>query len=267
MKLSRPLVVFDLETTGTWVEKDRIVEIGMIKMMPDGTRQEYLKRVNPGMPIPPNVVRIINITDDDVKDAPRFKEIAKEVLDFIGGCDLGGFNIQRFDLPVLERELYDVGLTFHWRDRDIYDAQKIYHLHEKRDLMAAYHFYCNKQLERAHSALNDADAAAQIVEAQIARYGSEEVGIESLKDFDYESSSDYFDKERKFCWWNGNLYPTFGKYGKKKHIRDIAKGDAEYLMWILSKDFSDEVKAMVHRALKGEFPAQEKSASFTLPNI
>lgn len=254
MKINKPLVVFDLETTGTWVEKDRIVEIGMIKYMPDGSRLSYIKRVNPGIPIPRNVTKIINISDEDVKDAPYFKVIAAEVLEFIGACDLGGFNIQRFDLPVLERELYDAGLSFHWRDRDIYDAQKIYHIHEKRDLTAAYLMYCGKELQQAHSALNDAEAALQILNAQIKRYGSEEKGLESLRDLDYERSSGYFDKERKFHWWNGQLYPTFGKYAKKKHIKDIAREDREYLMWVLSRDFNDEVMSMVRKALDGEFP-------------
>ena len=254
MKLIRPLVVLDLETTGTWVEKDRIVEIGMIRIMPDGTRQEYIKRVNPGIPIPPNVIRIINITDDDVKDKPGFKAIANEVMDFIGNCDLAGFNILRFDLPLLEREFYDAGLNFSWRDREVYDAQKIYHIHEKRDLMAAYLLYCGKKLENAHSALNDADAAADILDAQIKQYGDKEKGIVSLKDLDYERSSDYFDKGRKFCWWNGELYPTFGKHGKKKHIKEIADVDRKYLEWVLTKDFSVEVKTMIQNALDGRFP-------------
>ena len=192
MKISKPLVVLDLETTGTWVEKDRIVEIGMIRIMPDGARQEYIKRTNPGMPIPPNVSRITNIADDDVKDKPYFKEIAKEVLDFIGDSDLAGFNILRFDLPLLEREFYDAGLNFTWRDRNIYDAQKIYHIHEKRDLMAAYFLYCGKKIENAHSALSDAEATMDILDAQLGKYGSIEKGIESLKDIDYENSSDYF---------------------------------------------------------------------------
>ena len=254
MKLSYPLVVFDLETTGTWIEKDRIVEIGMIKLLPDGSREDYVKRVNPGLPIPPNVSRIINITDDDVKDAPPFKDIAKEVLAFIGDSDIGGFNILRFDLPVLEREFFDAGLGFHWRDRNIYDAQKVYHIHEKRDLTAAYQLYCNKGLDKAHSALGDAEATVEIFDAQIKKYGALEQGIESLKDFDYDRSSAYFDKERKFCWWNGELYPTFGKYGRKKHIKDILKDDRPYLEWVLTKDFSEEVKAMVKKALTGEFP-------------
>lgn len=253
MKLSKPLIVLDLETTGTWVEKDRIVEIGMIKIMPDGIRQTYIKRVNPGMPIPPNVIRIIGITDDDVKGAPHFKDIAKEIIDFIGDSDLAGFNILRFDLPLLEREFYDAGFAFQWRGRDAYDAQKVYRLHEKRDLTAAYLLYCGKELSNAHSALNDAEAAVDILDAQIKRYGEEGKGIESLKDFDYERASGYFDSERKFCWWNGELYPTFGKYGRKKHIRAIAGEDSAYLKWILTKDFSGDVKAMVEKALCGEF--------------
>jgi len=226
----------------------------MVRLTPDGQRQDYVKRVNPGMPIPVNVSRIIDITDDDVKDAPRFKEIAKEVIEFIGDADLGGFNIQRFDLPLLERELLEAGLSFHWKERDIYDAQKIYHIHEKRDLMAAYQLYCNKELTNAHTALGDAEATVEIFESQVKKYGQEEEGIESLKDFDYEQSSAYFDAERKFCWWNGNLYPAFGKYRRKKHIKDIAKNDRSYLEWIFTSDFSDEIKAMVEKALSGEFP-------------
>ncbi|MDD5174567.1 MAG: exonuclease domain-containing protein, partial [Candidatus Omnitrophica bacterium] len=242
----------------TWVEKDRIVEIGMIKIMPDGTRETYIKRVNPGMPIPANVTKIINITNEDVKDAPRFKDIAREVSAFIGDSDLGGFNVLRFDIPLLERELYEAGVNFNWRSRAVYDAQKVYHVHEKRDLMAAYLLYCGKKLENAHSALNDADATVDILDAQIERYGNKDKGIESLRDIDYETKSDYFDKERKFCWWNGQLYPMFGKHGRKKHIKSIAKEDREYLEWMLTKDFGEDVRVMIKKALAGEFPEPPK---------
>ena len=254
MKLSHPLVVFDLETTGTWIEKDKIVEIGMVKLLPDGSAQSYVKRVNPGIPIPVNVSRLINIVDEDVKDAPPFKDIAKEVLEFIGNSDIGGFNIQRFDIPMLDREFIEAGLSFHWQQRDVYDAQKVYHIHEKRDLMAAYQLYCNKELSNAHSALGDAEATVDILDAQIKRYGVEDQGIESLKDFEYERSSAYFDSERKFCWWNGNLYPMFGKYRRKKHIKDLAVDDRPYLEWILTKDFSEQIKHMVEDTLSGKFP-------------
>ena len=195
---------------------------------------------------------------DSVKDAPRFKDIAREVLAFLGESDLGGFNVLRFDIPLLERELYEAGVSFNWRARAVYDAQKVYHVHEKRDLMAAYLLYCGKKLENAHSALNDADATVDILDAQIEKYGSVDKGIESLRDIDYEAKSDYFDKERKFCWWNGQLYPMFGKYGRKKHIKAIAKEDREYLEWILAKDFGEDIRMMVKKALSGEFPQAPK---------
>ncbi|MDD5504041.1 MAG: 3'-5' exonuclease [Candidatus Omnitrophica bacterium] len=254
MFIKKPLVVFDLETTGTWVEKDKIVEIGMVKLMPDGNRQGYVKRVNPGIPIPVNVTKIIGITNNDVKDAPVFKDICSEVLEFIGDCDLGGFNIYRFDLPVLEREIIEAGMSFHWKDRGIYDAQKIYHIHEKRDLMAAYQLYCGKELTNAHTALGDAEATVEILSAQIMKYGSESAGIESLKDIDYETSSYYYDPEKKFCWWNGDLYPSFGKYRRKKHIKAIAQNDRGYLEWLAGADFGDEVKLLALNALNGKFP-------------
>ncbi len=254
MKLLRPIVTLDLETTGIWVEKDKIIEVGMVRLTPEGKKQTYVKRVNPGMPIPKNATLIHNITDDDVRDAPAFKDIAQEVLEFIGDSDLGGFSILRFDLPLLERELSEAGLIFRWGEREIYDAQKIYHIHEKRDLTAAYSLYCAKDLKDVHSSLGDAEATIEILEAQVKRYGSPEAGLESLKDFDYERSSAYFDKERKFSWWNGELYPAFGKYRMKKHIKDILKSDRPYLKWILTKDFSEEIKTMVGNVLEGEFP-------------
>ncbi len=228
---------------------------GMVKRLPDGSVEKYVKRVNPGMPIPPKVSQLIGITDEDIKDAPPFKAIAHEVLSFIADADLGGFHIERFDIPVLERELIEAGLKFERADRVVYDAQKIYHIHEQRDLMAAYQFYCDKNLANAHSALGDAEATLEILGAQARKYGSTGDGsIEDLKEFDYERHSEYFDKDRKFRWWNGELYPMFGKYARKKSIKEIANKDREYLLWILTRDFSEEVKALVEGALDGKFP-------------
>ncbi|MFC1480551.1 exonuclease domain-containing protein [Candidatus Omnitrophota bacterium] len=258
MKLSRPLVILDLETTGTWKEKDKIVEIGMVKLLSEGSKETYLKRVNPGIPIPPQVSAIINITDEDVKDAPPFREIAKDVLEFIGDTDIGGFNVGRFDIPLLERELANANLKLNMKNRTVYDAQKIYHIHEKRDLTAAYEFYCKKELLCAHTALGDVEATLEILDAQIHKYGTEEEGIESLRDFDYEPRQGNFDKEGKFRWWNGELYPTFGKHGRRKSIRQLAGTEQDYLQWILDSDFSDEVKDMVKEALNGRFPESPK---------
>ncbi len=255
LKITRPLVALDLETTGTWLEKDRIVEIALVRLEPGGERRSYLSRVNPGMPIPPRVSQITGITDADVKDAPPFKKIASDVLAFIGEADLAGFNVERFDLVILERELFGAGLKFEWRGRVIYDAQKIYHIHEKRDLKAAYQFYCRKELVNGHTAMGDTTAALEILEAQVGRYGSPEQGIESLRDFDYERIDDYFDAERKFRWWNGELYPVFGKYGRKASLREIAAKDPGYLEWLLTTDFGDPVKKLIRDALGGRFPA------------
>jgi len=255
MKLTRPLVVLDLETTGTWVERDRIIEIALIRSVSDGKQEKYHTRVNPGMPIPPRVTRITGITNDDVKTAPPFKTIAPEVLAFIGDSDLGGFNVERFDLLILERELFAAGHKFEWRSRAIYDAQKIYHLHERRDLKAAYQFYCSKALQNGHTAMGDSEATLEILAAQIGRYGDPEAGIESLREFDYERAEEFFDAERKFRWWNNELYPAFGKYARKSSVKQIAKKDPGYLEWLLTTDFSREVKTMIEGVLQGRFPA------------
>ncbi|MGB2630296.1 MAG: 3'-5' exonuclease [Candidatus Omnitrophota bacterium] len=254
MKLSRQLVILDLETTGTWKEKDKIIEIGMVKLLPEGAKETYLKRVNPGIPIPQNVSEITGITDDDVKDAPHFEDIAREALEFIGDSDIGGFNVERFDIPLLERELVNAGLRLNMESRTVYDAQKIYHIHEKRDLTAAYGFYCEKELQCAHTALGDAEATLEILNAQIRKYGTEEEGVESLREFDYTPRQGNFDKEGKFRWWNGELYPTFGKHARRKNIRQLAATEPDYLQWILGSDFSNEVKDMVTGALNGHFP-------------
>ena len=254
MKISRPLVVFDLETTGTWVEKDKIVEIGMIKLLVDGTTESYVKRVNPGIPIPAYISSLINISDSDIKDSPRFRDIAEEVLNFIEKADLGGFNIERFDLPILQREIALSGLKFDWSDRVIYDAQKIFHVNERRDLVAAYRLYCNKDLQNHHSALDDAQATFEILGSQIKKYGKNNEGIEFLKEFKYERAGEFFDEERKFRWWNKKLYPMFGKYAKKYSIGEIAQRDSEYLEWMLRRDFSAKVKVMIEGVLNGQYP-------------
>lgn len=254
MKLSRTLVVLDLETTGTWIEKDKIIEIAMIKCFVDGSRQTFERRVNPGIPIPPRVTEITGIKDDDIKDKQLFFEIAREVFDFIGDADLGGYNVERFDIPLLTRELNEAGLKFEIGARHVFDAQKVYHLNVKRDLSAAYQLYCDKPLQGAHAAIVDTQATLEILAAQTRLYGKGVEDLDALLEYDYVQTSEYFDADRKFRWWNGELYMMFGKYARTENIREIAKKDPSYLQWILTKDFSDNVKGMVQGVLNGKHP-------------
>ncbi len=259
MKLQRPLVILDLETTGVWIEKDKIIEIAMIRCFPDGTRTTYETYVNPGMPIPPEVTTVTGINDADVKDAPRFRDIAPQVFRFLEGADLGGFNVERFDLPLLEREFNECGIKFDWAKSSIYDAQKVYHLHERRDLSAAYTFYCQKELKDAHSALADTQATLDVLIAQVQKYGAGNDTIEALKEFNYRKQTEFFDVDRKLRWWNGELYMMFGKYARKISLQEIAKIDRPYLEWILKQDFSEEVKDIIEQALEGHFPQPPKT--------
>lgn len=252
MILEKTLVVFDLESTGTWIEKDKIIEVGMIKRHPDGTEEEYCKRINPGIVIPKVVTELTGISDDDVRDCPLFDEVALEILAFIGDADLAGFNLLRFDIPLLNKELESSGNVLNTDDRFVYDAQKIYHIHERRDLTAAYQFFCDKELDGAHSALVDSRATLDILKAQVAKYGKDQE-VESLKEFDYAKSQEFFNNDRKFRWWNGDLYITFGKHSGKK-IGAVADEDRGYLEWMLNKDFSDQVKAMLKEVLGGTIP-------------
>ncbi len=259
MKLKNSLIVLDVESTGVWIEKDKIIEIALIKYLPDGKKETYYKRVNPGIAIPRIITDLTGIADKDVKDAPAFKTIAWDILSFMGESDFGGFNVERFDLPLLEREFFDAGHKFEWKQRKIYDAQKVFHLNEKRDLSAAYKFYCNKDLIGAHSAMADSEAVYEILEQQIKKYGEGREDIACLDKFEYSANMDFFDSERKFCWWNGRLYPTFGKYARKVPLEDLVKVDSGWLNWVLRSDFSDTVKNVVRAVLNGEVPVKKNT--------
>lgn len=261
MKLTNSLVVLDLETTGTWVEKDRIIEIAMIRLEPSGERKVYHSRVNPMMPIPVVVQKLTGIGEADVKDAPLFKVIAQDVAAFLDGADLGGFNIDKFDLPLLEREMVEAGVPFTAAGHKSFDAQKVYHVNERRDLTAAYALYCGKPLVDAHSALADTQATLEILEAQVARYGEGDEAVETLARFQHREQTEFLDAEKRFRWWNGELYMMFGKYARKESLKEVARKDPGYLNWMLSKDFSEDVKLLVGNALKGQFPKPELAAA------
>ncbi|MDO8580565.1 MAG: 3'-5' exonuclease [Candidatus Omnitrophota bacterium] len=261
MKLNNPLVILDLEATGTWVDKDKIIEVAIVKILPTGEKEIYHQRINPGIPIPAEVIELIGITDNDVKDEPLFKDVAEGILQFIGDADLAGFSAERFDLPLLEREMNEAGKKFEWQMRKTYDAQRVYHLNEKRDLTAAYKYYCQKEMQNAHTALADVQATWEILCAQVAQYCPGDDRIESLNVFAYKRTEAFYDDERKFRWWNGKLYMMFGKYARKNSLQEIVKKDRAYLEWVASANFSEDVKELVNGALSGKFPAPPSSAS------
>ncbi|HWV65062.1 MULTISPECIES: 3'-5' exonuclease [Chitinophaga] len=232
--LKRPLAVIDLETTGTNVASDRIIEIAIIKVFPDKTTQSKVKRINPGMPIPAGSTAIHGIKDEDVKDAPSFKQAAHELKQFMENCDLAGYNSNRFDIPLLVEEFLRADIEFDVSKRKFVDVQRIFHLMEKRTLGAAYKFYCDKQLENAHSAEADALATYEILEAQLGRYEQLQQDIDSLADFTKEE--DYIDFARRLVMQGGQEVFNFGKY-KGRSVREVLKAEPQYYDWMMKADF------------------------------
>lgn len=258
LKLSRPLAVIDLETTGLRPDQDRIVELALVKVYPDGSSIRYVKRVNPQIPIPPGAAAVHGITNEDVANEPVFKEIAQELADLLEDCDLAGFNISSYDLRLLCKEFERAGIAFMINDRAVVDAKQIYHSREPRDLKAACRFYLDEPHERAHSALDDVEMTWRVINAQLRRYQDlprEPAGLDEM--FNTRKA---VDAEGKFEWNGPHAVFTFGKY-RGRPLEEVARTDAEYLSWIADKgDFPKETKQIALNALKGEFPKRGKVA-------
>lgn len=234
LQLNRPLAFIDLETTGTNVATDRIVEIAIVKIMPDGSRQSKVKRLNPTIPIPPASTAVHGISDADVQNAPTFKQVANELRQFLQNCDIAGYNSNRFDIPLLVEEFLRVGLDFEIAGRRFIDVQKIFHLMEKRTLGAAYKFYCDKTLDNAHSAEADAMATYEILQAQIDRYKELQNDVTALADFTKEEA--FVDFGRRFILENGVEIFNFGKH-KGRPVRVVLKEEPQYYDWMMKSDF------------------------------
>jgi DNA polymerase-3 subunit epsilon len=254
--LDRPLVCFDLETTGTNIADDRIVQIALIRVEPDGGRHSFTSLVNPGRPIPPQATAVHGITDAQVQDAPSLRRIRADVEEMLHGADLAGFNILRFDLPLLEVELQRVGSTYSARGRRVLDAMAIFHRMEPRNLEAAVRFYLGADLPGAHSAEVDATATLEVLDAQLARYGDLPRDPQALHEFCNPDGDRFVDRTRKFRWDDdGEAVFTFGKYRDQtlRAVVELTEG-RDYLQWMKGKDFTDEVKAILDGALGGAFP-------------
>ena len=240
LKLKRPIIFFDLETTGVDAAHDRIVEISMVKVEPDGSKQVKTRRINPEMPIPAEATAVHGISDEDVKDEPTFKQIAKSLAKFIEGCDFGGFNSNRFDLPMLVEEFMRAEVDVDFRKRKFVDVQNIFHKKEERTLVAAYRFYCGKELEAAHSADADTMATYEVLCSQLDRYSDLENSVDFLSEFSSRGKTADF-AGRIGIDDNGVEVFNFGKY-RDQSVEAVFRKEPSYYDWIMNGDFPSYTK-------------------------
>ena len=264
----RPIVFFDLETTGTNIQNDRIVEITVVKVMPDGTREVKTRRLNPEMHIPQEASAVHHITDEDVKDAPTFRQISKNLFIYLEGCDLGGYNIVKFDIPMLIREFSRAGLSFSTEGRRVVDAFVIYSRMEPRNLSAAYRFFCGKTMENAHSAEADTLATVEIYEGQLKKYANWKPGdfpesveafpqtLDEMNEFCKTAMPDAIDANGRFRWRENEAIVAFGRHSGTP-LKTLAVENPEFLRWLLKADFPEDVKKIASDALVGKFPVRK----------
>ncbi len=239
LQLEKPIAFIDLETTGINLSNDRIVEIAIVKILPDGTKQVKRKLINPTIPIPAAASEIHGITNVMVKDAPTFKQVANEVKQFIENCDIAGYNSNRFDIPMLVEEFLRCDLNIDIENRKLLDVQKVYHMMEQRTLSAAYKFYCNKELTDAHSAEVDATATFEVLESQIEKYKQIGNTVESIVKF--TGDEQIVDFSRRFIMENGIEIFNFGKH-KGKPVAKVLKEEPQYYDWMMRGDFALHTK-------------------------
>lgn len=258
LNLEKPIVFFDLETTGVNIGTDRIVEISILKVFPNGNKESKTWLVNPEVEIPKNASDIHGITNEKVVTEPTFKELAPKVSEMIAGCDLAGFNSNRFDIPLLAEELMRAGIDFDMKDRKAIDVQVIFHKKEQRTLSAGYQFYCGKELEGAHGAEADTNATYEILLAQIEKY--EDIGnsVEALSDFSSHTKRADF---AGFILFNDDEQEifSFGKY-KNRTVEEVFKENPGYNNWMQNADFPLYTKKVL-REIKERMSAPKKTMS------
>lgn len=269
LQLSRPLIVFDLETTGLDVAKDRIIQIAYVKVYPDGKEQRVNEKVNPGIPIPKEVTAITGISDEDVSSSPTFKELSSKLSADMSNCDFAGFNSNHFDIPILVEEFLRAGVDFDFNKCHFIDIQTIYHKMEPRNLSAAYLFYCGREMEsdfHAHHAEDDAEATYRVLLGELSRYseGDKRLPGNDVKSLaEYSKTVDRIDFAGRIIWKdmtdkdgkvledrNGNPLRqevfNFGKY-KGQSVADVLRRDPNYYNWMMEKDFTLNTKNVLTR--------------------
>ncbi len=259
LQLDRPLVAFDLETTGLNVKEDRIVEISCVKILPNGDREIKTRRLNPEHPISAEATEVHGISDEDVANEPTFRQVGRSLYDFLEGCDLTGFNLTSFDLPILAGELGRLDLEFPGPGIRVIDSRRIFIAKEPRTLQAALNFYCGRELEDAHTAEADAIAAADVLFAQVVRYDDIPNDPDGLDEFCHPDRKDWVDVAGKMLWKNGEVVLSFGKY-KGKTLRGLVESDRGYLAWVVKADFPADVVQVIREALDGTFRSPPAAA-------
>ena len=240
IKLERPLVFFDLETTGTNILSDRIVEISVVKLHPDGEVETKTRRLNPGIHIPAAATAVHHITDEDVADQPTFRQVAKSLLEFFDNCDVAGYNSNKFDVPMLIEEFAREGLNFDVNSRKFIDVQNIFHKKEQRTLVAAYKFYCGKDLEEAHSANADTMATMEVLMGQIDRYPDLENNVAFLSE--YSKMGRNLDLAARIVLDDKDVPVfNFGKH-KGRPVEEVLRREPSFYHWVMQGDFSKNTK-------------------------
>lgn len=243
LNLKNPIVFFDLETTGVDTSRDRIVEISTVKVFPNGDKEVKTRRLNPEMHIPEETTAVHGITDEDVANEPPFRAIAKSLAAYLEGCDFGGFNSNRFDVPMLVEEFLRVGVNVDFKNRKFIDVQNIFHKMEQRTLEAAYKFYCDKELDNAHSAEADTMATYEVLMAQLDRYPDLQNDVAYLADFSARGqSADY--AGRILYNEKGEEVFGFGKY-KGRSVADVFREEPSYYSWMMNGDFPLYTKKVI----------------------
>lgn len=256
LNLQRPIIFFDLETTGTNVTHDRIVEISLIKVLPSGEEMERTRRINPEMPIPAEATAVHHITDADVANEPTFKQIAKSLAEMFTDCDIAGFNSNRFDIPLLLEEFHRAGIVLDMAKTRLVDVQTIYHKMEPRNLSAAYRYYCGKNLEDAHSASADTRATLEVLKAQLDRYPDLVNDVKSLSEFSSHGRNVDFAGRLVYNDANKEVI-NFGKY-KGQIAEEVLARDPGYYSWVQQGDFQQNTKDAFAR-IRLRIDAQRKS--------
>ncbi|MDA0578480.1 MAG: exonuclease domain-containing protein [Verrucomicrobia bacterium] len=259
LKLYRPLAMFDIEATGTNPQTDRIIDLAIILAQPDGKQKTHEFRLNPGIPIPAEATAVHGIYDKDVSDCPHFKDKAREIEAAFANADLAGFNLLRFDIPMLIEEFMRVGIEFDITERRVVDVQRIFHKKEPRDLTAALSFYCQEMHLGAHGALPDADATLRVLEAQLERYPDLPGDVGELDTFCNPRDPTWVDREGRLKWSGDDIVLNFGKK-KGESLKAIVREDPGFVKWMLRSNFPRDVKTIIEDAQRGVWPKPSETA-------